>query len=107
MPDSDCAGEAEEEGDCATLPCNPVGWAEWSQWGECSKTCGGGVQFWGSESLTKTNFKKYKPVLYTEMIVKIAFATRHSSVIEFVATFARTSGAITRSRETAPSFDVW
>ncbi|KAL9969288.1 hypothetical protein ACROYT_G021487 [Oculina patagonica] len=38
-------GPAEEEQDCNTQDCPvPGGYTDWSEWGECSVTCGGGVQ---------------------------------------------------------------
>ncbi|XP_078375646.1 coadhesin-like isoform X1 [Oculina patagonica] len=38
-------GQAEEVQDCNTQDCAvPGGYTDWSKWGECSVTCGGGVQ---------------------------------------------------------------
>ena len=35
-----------EEKPCNTIRCGgPYGWMEWSEWGECSRTCGGGVRY--------------------------------------------------------------
>ncbi|XP_078375647.1 uncharacterized protein LOC144658999 isoform X2 [Oculina patagonica] len=38
-------GPAEDEKECNTQDCPvPGGYTDWSEWGECSVTCGGGVQ---------------------------------------------------------------
>ncbi|XP_020630859.1 ectin-like [Orbicella faveolata] len=38
-------GPAEEHQDCNTQKCAvPGNYTDWSSWGECSVTCGGGVQ---------------------------------------------------------------
>uniref|UniRef100_A0A7M5UUX8 Hemicentin-1 n=1 Tax=Clytia hemisphaerica TaxID=252671 RepID=A0A7M5UUX8_9CNID len=41
----ECDGDLNEQKDCFLKPC-PIdgGYSDWSEFGECSKTCGGGVQ---------------------------------------------------------------
>lgn len=40
-----CTGNSTETGMCQTIPC-PIdgGWGEWSNWTDCSKTCGNGIK---------------------------------------------------------------
>jgi len=39
-----CEGEAEETTFCNTDPCKvPCLWADWGEWSNCTKTCGGGM----------------------------------------------------------------
>ncbi|PAA54099.1 hypothetical protein BOX15_Mlig015709g1 [Macrostomum lignano] len=41
---ADCVGSGSDVQDCGTDPC-PVngGWAQWSAWGSCSRSCGSGL----------------------------------------------------------------
>ena len=41
----ECWGHYESKDHCNTFPC-PVhgGWSAWSDWGECNRPCGGGIQ---------------------------------------------------------------
>ncbi|XP_013397757.1 SCO-spondin [Lingula anatina] len=42
----DCEGSWNESQACNSHPCPiPGDWMEWSPWGECSATCGGGIRY--------------------------------------------------------------
>uniref|UniRef100_A0A3Q4HKY3 Uncharacterized protein n=1 Tax=Neolamprologus brichardi TaxID=32507 RepID=A0A3Q4HKY3_NEOBR len=40
-----CLGDAEQQRDCNTHLCTVGPWLPWSQWSECSVSCGGGQQY--------------------------------------------------------------
>nr|XP_018671668.1 A disintegrin and metalloproteinase with thrombospondin motifs adt-1 isoform X2 [Ciona intestinalis] len=41
---ADCRGRKRQQRQCSVTSCTLSGWQSWGVWGQCSKTCGGGIR---------------------------------------------------------------